>query len=105
AGTDPPTKTMTLDGDSAGALAFADGRLWVADLTNNSLIEIDPGSGVQRRTITLPVQPTALAIDGRRMWVADYNQNTVAEIDLKTGGLPTSGPRGTGPAAVPIGAR
>jgi ABC-type transport system substrate-binding protein/DNA-binding SARP family transcriptional activator/streptogramin lyase len=102
--TDTPTKTMTLDGDSAGALAFADGRLWVADLTNNSLIEIDPGSGVQRRTITLPVQPTALAIDGRRMWVADYNQNTVAEIDLKTGGLLTSVHVGTGPSAVAIGA-
>jgi YVTN family beta-propeller protein len=98
------TKTVSLDGVTTGGLAFADGGLWIADLTDNELIELDPVSGAQRRTIPLSVQPTALAIGNGTIWVADYNQNKLVDVDLKTGEPLTSVHVGTGPSAVAIGA-
>ena len=102
--TDTVTKTFFLDGSQAGALAFGDGGLWIGDLTGNSLIELDPDSGAQRRQITLPVQPTSLVIDGRKMWVADYAANRLVAVDLETGTTLTSVHVGTGPTALAIGA-
>lgn len=100
--TDTVTKTVPLDGVPAGGLAFGDGGLLIADLIDNELIELDPVSGAQRRTIPLSVRPTALAIGSGTIWVADYNENRLVEVDLKTGELLPSVHVGSGPSAVAI---
>lgn len=101
---DPATGTVTqrieLGGGSVSALAFGAGALWVADGTDDSLLEIDLGTGDVRRTLTLPVEPTAIAVTGRAVWVADYGEGTVSEFDPRGGSVLATVRVGTGPSAL-----
>jgi YVTN family beta-propeller protein len=104
---DPETETIVqrvgLGGATAAALASGRDELWVADPTDGALIELDPRSGVVRRTVQLDLRPTALAIGAGGLWVADYDANTVAEVDPQTGATIATVQVGNGPAALAIG--
>jgi YVTN family beta-propeller protein len=66
------------------------------------LIEIDPGTGEVRRTLTLDLQPTALAVGKEAIWVADYDAQTVAEIDPGSGQTVATIAVGKGPSALAV---
>ena len=66
-------------------MAFGADRLWVADSGTRELFEIDPGSGSLRRTLSLDLQPSALALADGAIWVAGYNDATVEKIDPASG--------------------
>src|SRR5689334_10511988 len=66
-------------------MAFGDGQLWVADSGTHELFQIDPATGSLRRTLTLDVQPSALAVAGGAIWVAGYNTATVEELASGSG--------------------
>ena len=75
-------------GGSAGVCArwrSDPGSLWVADLVDSSVIELDPGSGTRLRTLRVHLRPTSLAVAGGRLWVAGYKDGTVEEVDLAPG--------------------
>jgi YVTN family beta-propeller protein len=103
---DPATGTVTqrvgLGGGSVSALAFGGGALWVGDATDDSLLEIDPATGTVRRTVTLPVEPGAVAVTPDAVWVADYDDGTVSEIDPRGGSVLATTRVGTGPSALAV---
>jgi peptide/nickel transport system substrate-binding protein len=94
------TQRIGLGGARLSALAFGRGSLWVADATDESLLEIDPASGALRRTLTLSVHPTALAVNNDAVWVADYDAATVSEVDMHGGNILATTHVGTGPTAL-----
>ncbi len=100
--TDTVTQTVGLGGGNVSAIAFARGHLWVADSTDEALVEVDADSGSPMRTITLVVRPTALAVGHEAIWVADYDANSVSEVDLASGQTLATIPVGNGPAALAI---
>jgi len=100
--TDGVTLTIPLGGARASALAFGLGRLWVADTTDETLLEFDPLSGALRRTFALDLSPNALAVGAGAVWATDYAAGLVARIDPRSGGsIPIR--VGTGPVAVAVG--
>jgi YVTN family beta-propeller protein len=105
---DPRAGTITqrigLGGASVSALAFGRGALWVADATDDSLLEINPATGGLRRTLTLPVQPSAVAVTNRAIWVADYDDGTVSEVDPRGGSVLATTRVGSGPSALVVAA-
>ena len=79
--TEAVTQTIVLPGSNPVAIAFGDGRLWVADSVARELFEIDPATGSLRRTLSLDLQPSAIALAGGAIWVAGYNNATVEKLD------------------------
>jgi YVTN family beta-propeller protein len=102
---DPASGTVTqripLGGARAAALAWGGSALWIADVTSNALIGLDPTG--HRRTLPLPLRPSALAAGNGVMWVADYAGASIAQVDLRSGRSLTTTPVGNGPAALAVG--
>ena len=103
-GTDTVTQTVRLGGAGAAAVAFGGGRLWVADPTDQRLIEVEPQTGSIRRTLTLDLRPTTLAFGDGVIWVGDYTANLVAQIAANSGETLSTTHVGNGPAALALGA-
>lgn len=102
---DKPTSKIPLGGALVEALAFGQGRLWLADPNDQSLLVVDPLSGDVDRTIPLPLHPTALAFGAGTLWVADYDANLVAEIDPHSGQVLITVNVGSGPTALAVDPR
>jgi YVTN family beta-propeller protein len=103
ANTGTMTQRLRLGGARASALAVHKKRLWIADITDNALLEVDSDSGVTRRTVTLGLHPTALAIDESGIWVADYEASSIAEVEPRTGRTIATIRVGNGPVAIATG--
>lgn len=73
------------------AIAYADGRLWVANSSGNSVTELDASTGALVRVLhgaSLDLNgPDAVAAGGGDVWIANLNRNSVTELDASTGGL------------------
>ena len=86
------------------ALAYAHHTLWVADASDDAIIEIDPDSGEPRRTIALDARPTALAVGEHALWVAEHDAGTIQEINLASHQPVATIAVGNGPSALALGA-
>ena len=98
------TQTIAPPGSNPVAIAFGDGRLWVADSVARELFEIDPATGSLRRTVSLDLQPGAIALAGGAIWVAGYNNATVEKLDPTSGRTLARVHVGDGPAALAFAA-
>jgi YVTN family beta-propeller protein len=85
------------------ATAYGDGGLWVADSTDQDLLELSPMSGSVLRTYSLDVHPTSIALAGGLIWVAAYSAGTVEGIDPGTGQAVGTVSVGNGPSAICFG--
>lgn len=68
-----------------GGLAFAGGRLWVTEATEDTVSAIDPASNrVVGRPLRVGDEPWGVAGDGNAIWVANYADGTVVAVDART---------------------
>ena len=68
-----------------------DGRhLWVADMVDNQVVEVDAPTLHIVRSVGVPAGPSGLAVLGGRVWVTSVVANEVTAIDARTGatGIP-----------------
>jgi YVTN family beta-propeller protein len=104
---DPGSGTVTWTSQLAEtgpvAMAYGDGGLWVADSTDQDLLELGPMSGSVLRTFSLDVHPTSVALAGGLVWVAAYSAGTVEGIDPETGQAVGAVSVGNGPSAICFG--
>jgi peptide/nickel transport system substrate-binding protein len=100
--TDQVTQTVPLEVGNAAALGFGQGRLWVADATSNSLVEVSPRTGKRVLALPLDLRPTSVAVGIRAVWVADYDSGLVARINPKLGVTEAIVHVGQGPAALAL---
>ena len=82
------------------------GHLWVADMVDNQVVEVDPRSlraGTQR---TVPTGPSSLAALGGRVWVTSAIAGEITPIDMGSGavGMPVDVPDGAVRLAAGFGA-
>jgi DNA-binding SARP family transcriptional activator/ABC-type transport system substrate-binding protein/streptogramin lyase len=104
---DPATGTVTQNielGVTESALAFGLGSLWVADPNDRALIRIDPDTG-NKRMISLPEEPSDVAIGGAGVWVASHGGGTITQIDPRSNKPLQTVPVGPGPAALAVDRR
>jgi YVTN family beta-propeller protein len=104
---DPDSGTVTWTSKLAEtgpvAMAYGDGGLWVADSTDQDLLELGSMSGSVLRTFSLDVHPTSIALAGGLVWVAAYSAGTVEGIDPGTGQAVGTVSVGNGPSAICFG--
>jgi YVTN family beta-propeller protein len=88
-------------------LAFGlGGSLWIVDRSAFSVIEVDPSTTQEQRTITVGRAPTAIAIGEKELWVANFEADTVTRAVIAAPGEPadtTDFPVGDGPVDVAVG--
>jgi YVTN family beta-propeller protein len=73
---DPQTNTLVASGPAGtrpGPVVFDAGSLWVANLDDQTVSRIDPGSLRTLHTFPLPDPPTGLAAGGDSIWVVESN--------------------------------
>ena len=58
-----------------GAVTFGSGSVWVANLDDQTVSRVDPGTLHTLRTITVAGPPTALAASADGVWVVESNVN------------------------------
>ena len=97
------SQRIPLGHKSTTAIAFRHGNLWVADTTDDALLELDAKTGKPKRTIPLNIRPTSLVVGDRAIWVADDNAGSVSEVDLRSGQTAAPINVGNGPAALVLG--
>jgi peptide/nickel transport system substrate-binding protein len=102
--TDTVTQTVKVGGGSAAAAFFGGESLWVADPTDQRLIELEAKTGSVRRTLTLDLRPTTLAVGDGVIWVGDETANLVEQIAATSGKTLATTHVGNGPAALALGA-
>ena len=66
-------------------MAYGAAGLWVADSSDQAVLELSPLTGSVLQTFSLDVHPTSIAFADGLVWVAAYDASTVQAID------PTSG--------------
>lgn len=101
---DPATGTVTWTSQLAEtgpvAMAYGDGGLWVADSTDQDLLELGPLTGSVVRAFSLDVHPTSIALAAGLLWVAAYSSGALEGVDPMTGQAVGTVSVGNGPAAV-----
>ena len=68
-----------------------DGRdLWVADMVDNQVVEVDARTLHIVRSVSVPAGPSGLAVLGPHVWVTSVVANEITAIDTRTGatGIP-----------------
>lgn len=73
-------------GNGASAVTFAQGAAWVANTVDGTVTRIDARTGASR-SITVGVEPVALASDRGAVWVANRGSNNVVRLDVGAGAL------------------
>ena len=73
-------------GNGASAVAFARNAAWVTNTVDGTVTRIDARTEASR-TITIGVEPVALAPDRGAVWVANRGSNNVVRLDAATGAL------------------
>ncbi|MGI9004953.1 MAG: Vgb family protein [Streptosporangiaceae bacterium] len=66
------------------AVLGAAGAIWVADLTGNRVLRLDPASGAVTARIPAGLGPCGMAFGAGAVWVEDYSGNSVTRIDVRT---------------------
>ena len=102
--TDSVTQRISLPGANTDAVLFAAGRLWVADSAEHELFEINPLNDTLERTVSLDLQPSAIAAGHGSIWIAGYLNATVERLDPTSGRVTGHVDVGDGPAALAFGA-
>jgi YVTN family beta-propeller protein len=79
------TATFAYPGMPFGVVASADGKIFVADWSGNSIAEIDASTGKLERTVTVGRAPALLALtaDGKRLVAANRKSDSMSVIDTK----------------------
>ena len=90
-------------GDGAGAVAYGDGAVWVANAGDNDVGRLVPATVTTFATPTVGRRPSGIAVGGGAVWVADEGDDTVTRIDLASGSASTI-PVGRGPTGIAVGA-
>jgi YVTN family beta-propeller protein len=62
------------------SLAFDGTRLWIADQSNDTLVAVDPDTGMESALIPVGGDPLAVTAARGRLWVAQRADNTVKAI-------------------------
>ncbi len=68
-------------------IAWAGGSLWVATLTDRTLLRIDPASGETLDSYQLEGTPWDVQPGGGRVWVADRGVPGITSVDVESGEL------------------
>jgi len=67
-----------------------DGRdLWVADMVDNQVVEVDARTLHIVRSVGVPTGPSGLAVLGRDVWVTSVLANEITPVDTRTGAAGT----------------
>jgi hypothetical protein len=75
-------KALNLLRGDVGCLAYAAGRLYVADKLSNAILVVDPDSGTIERTINQPgFTINGLVLDDSNLWTIDASQNKIFRLD------------------------
>jgi streptogramin lyase/predicted Ser/Thr protein kinase len=91
-------------GGRPGALAFAGGRLWVADDAGAGIAAIDGETNrLVERGIAPQAAPLRLAAGAGAVWVSSATTGTVSRIDLASASAEAPIRVGRGPAGVTVG--
>ena len=67
------------------AMVLDGGRLWVADMVDNQVVEVDAASLHVVRSVAVPAGPSSLAVLGAHVWVTSLMANAITPIDARTG--------------------
>jgi YVTN family beta-propeller protein len=104
---DPGTGTVTwaseLSETGPVAMAYGNGGVWVADSTDEDLLELGAISGSVLRSFSLDEHPTSIALADGLVWVAAFDAGTVEAIDPSTGQDVGTVSVGNGPSAISFG--
>ncbi|MBD0330784.1 MAG: hypothetical protein ICV64_11870 [Thermoleophilia bacterium] len=68
-------------GTGPGAIAAADGAVWVANTGDKSVSRIDPQTRTVTKTIAVDATPTGIAVAPDAVWVVHGRLGTVSRID------------------------
>jgi outer membrane protein assembly factor BamB len=75
-------KALNLLRGDVGCLAYAAGRLYVADKLSNTILVVDPDSGTIEKTISQPgFTINGLVPDNSNLWTIDASQNKIFRLD------------------------
>jgi YVTN family beta-propeller protein len=66
------------------AVAVAPGAVWVANVDDGSVSEIDPRTNQLVQTISVGKGPSGIAVGGGFVWVANYLGRSISQIDPQT---------------------
>ena len=81
----PGYPRATFGGSAAGVAVTADGDIWVAHATTNTVNRLT-ADGALRKRITVGQSPQGLAVDGDdKLWVVNRSSNSVQRIDPQAG--------------------
>jgi len=67
------------------AMVLAGRDLWVADMVDNEVVEVDAGSLRVVRSVRVPAGPSGLAVLGAHVWVTSVVAHEITPIDTRTG--------------------
>ena len=68
----------------AGAVAFGDGSIWVANTAEQHVLRIDMHTGQAAPPITLDFEPREIAYGEGALWVCAADRSRLARVDLQT---------------------
>lgn len=89
-------------GNGAGALAFGEGALWVADRLRNLVVKIDPTTNAVAAEVPLGNAPDAVVVGAGSVWVSSSLAGVLWKIDpVGLGVVPIS--LATSPTALAVG--
>jgi YVTN family beta-propeller protein len=83
--------TLTSDLFPSMTAAASDTAVWVSrvvatdDSVASAVLEIDPTTNTIAREISLPAQPTSLALDDETLWITAKAHDTLIRLDTRTG--------------------
>ncbi|HCO03344.1 MAG TPA: hypothetical protein DIT48_08295, partial [Actinobacteria bacterium] len=69
---------------SPGDLTVYQGAVWVTDISDRSIIRIDPAAAVATDTIPLDSAPTALAAGYGALWAVESTTGELVRVDVST---------------------
>ncbi len=99
-GTDRVVQTVHVGRGTTGSISLAHGRLWVADSSDRSVVELDAHTGARLRVIRLAVRPSSVLATGGAVWVAAQDAGVVVRLDSADARLAETIRVGNGPTAL-----
>ena len=74
--------------------------VWVANIWDDSVTQLDASTGVVIRTIGVGGSPSSISSDGSNVWVTNSTDATVTQISAVTGAVVRTIPVGASPSSV-----
>ncbi len=87
------------------AIAVGSGAVWVANVDDDSVSELDPTTNHVKQTIQVGNGPSGITVGGGFVWVANYLGRSVSQIDPRTGNVVHVIPLAGTPSGVTFGGR